>query len=81
MAARRLQIRENGVWAFWGSLRRAKLRSFRWADDSNMRLIQTKSKLAFLGKGALPVPPEHRERVDRMLRERCDEPEEASDEQ
>lgn len=69
MASGRLQVRESGIWAYWGLLRWAKIGSYRWADDST---LVVRSKVAFsLMQGALPVPTEHRQSVDGFLNKHC----------
>jgi hypothetical protein len=65
MTTGRLQVRENGIWAYWGLLRWGKIGSYRWADDSTL-VLRSKGMLSLM-QGALPVPPEHRQGVDDLL--------------
>lgn len=69
MANGRLQVRENGIWQYWGLLRWEKIASYQWADDSTL-LVRAKGLLS-LGQGAVPVPPEHKQSIDDFLRKRC----------
>ena len=65
----RLQLRENGIWRYSSLLRWAKIGSYHWTDDSTL-VVRQKGPLA-LFKGALPVPPEHRQAIEGFLAERC----------
>lgn len=68
MSFGRLQIVENGIWQYWSLLKWQKLESYEWQGDATPTLmLQTKTKLAFLGRGALPVPAEHKEDVSELL--------------
>jgi hypothetical protein len=64
----RLQVTERGIWQYWGLLPWSKIGSYRWADDSTL-LITPKRR--FLLRGALPVPPEHKQAVDDFLAQFC----------
>jgi hypothetical protein len=70
MASGRLQIRREGLWQYWGLLRWDKIESCRWSGDSTL-IVQAKALLPFLGRGALPVPPEDKQAVDELLRKHC----------
>lgn len=72
LAYGRLQIRENGLWQYWGLLRWGKIASYRWEGETDATLmVQAKStKPALLGRGALPVSVDQKEVVDRLMRER-----------
>ena len=72
MGTGRLQVRENGIWQYWGLLRWEKIASYRWADDSTL-LVRAKGFLS-LCQGAVPVPPEHKQGIDDFLRKRCSTP-------
>ena len=63
-----LQVTDRGIWQYWGLLRWSRVGSYRWADDSTL-LITPKRR--FLLRGALPVPPEHRQAVDAFLAQFC----------
>lgn len=68
MSFGRLQIVENGIWQYWSLLKWQQLESYEWQGDANATLkLQTKTKLLFLGRGALPVPAEHKESVSELL--------------
>ena len=72
MAFGRLQIRENGIWEFWSLLTWQKIESYEWKGESDSTLmLQAKTKLAFLGRGALPVPIEHKEAVAELMTKYC----------
>ncbi len=63
-ATGRLQVRENGLWFYFGLLRWRKIEHYRWAPDSTLMLTAT---LVFSLRSAVPVPPEHREHFDALL--------------
>lgn len=65
MATGRLQVRENGIWAYWGLLPWGKVGSYQWANDGTL-LVRRKGPLALM-QGALPVPPEHKQAVEELL--------------
>jgi hypothetical protein len=69
MAGGRLQVRENGIWQYWGLLRWPKIESYRWANDCTW-LVRTKG-FSFLWRGALPVPPEYKDAFDQLLQKHC----------
>ena len=77
IATGRLQVRENGIWAYWGLLRWKKIASYRWADDGTL-MMKTRGGLSFLRRGALPVPSEHTQAFDDLLAKHC--PAKATDE-
>lgn len=64
-AGGRLQVRENGVWQYWGLLRWGKIESYHWADDGTW-LVKVRG-FSFLRRGALPVPPEYKGAFDQLL--------------
>jgi hypothetical protein len=66
MAGGRLQARENGVWQYWGLLPWSKIESYHWANDCTL-LVKARGPLSFLGRGALPVPPEYKDAFDQLL--------------
>ena len=64
----RLQIVENGIWQYWSLLEWKKLESYEWRGDATPTLmLQTKTKLPFPGRGALPVLAVHKEAVSELL--------------
>ncbi|MCY2990437.1 MAG: hypothetical protein NTY19_21550 [Planctomycetota bacterium] len=69
MATGRLQVRENGLWQYYGLLRWNKIASYRWAEDATL-LVRSKGSSAWF-HGALPVPPEHRQAVEELLSKHC----------
>jgi len=70
MATGRLQVREDGIWAYWSLLRWNKVRFYAWADDQTLT-IEAKSVLPFLGRGGLLVPRECQQGVDDLLQRYC----------
>ncbi len=70
MATGRLQIREGGIWQYWGLLRWDKIESLQWSGDFTL-LVKAKSRLPFLGRGALPVPPEDKQAITELLQKHC----------
>jgi hypothetical protein len=70
MATERLQIREGGLWMYWGLLRWEKIEFLQWRGDSTL-LLKAKSRLPFLGRGALPVPPEQKQAINELLQKHC----------
>lgn len=65
MAGGRLQVRENGVWQYWGLLRWSKIESYQWVSDGTW-LVRAKG-FSILRRGALPVPPEYKDAFDQLL--------------
>lgn len=70
MATGRLQMRETGIWQYWSLLRWSRIDTYSWANDCTL-LLKTKGALSSLGRGALPVPPEHKEAIEKLLQEHC----------
>jgi hypothetical protein len=74
IATGRLQVRENGIWAYWGLLRWGKIGSYHWANDATL-WVRRKGPLALFLPGAsrvaLPVPPEHKQAVEEFLAKHC----------
>ena len=69
MAFGRLQILENGIWIYVDLLKWDRIGSYDWLGEEKRTLMfRTKTKMPFLGRGALPVPLEHRDAVDELLR-------------
>ncbi len=66
LALGRLQVREHGLWAYWGLTRWAKFPDHEWTADGT--LVARRKRWSLLS-GALPVPPEHREALEALLRE------------
>jgi hypothetical protein len=70
MASGRLQIREGGIWQYWALLRWDKIESCRWSGDSTL-MLKAKTRLPFLGRGALPVRSEQKQAVNELLQKHC----------
>lgn len=64
----RLQVRENGIVAYWSLLRWKKIASYQWAEDCTL-LITKKRRLSL--RVALSVPPEQKDAVDELLSRFC----------
>jgi hypothetical protein len=46
-----------------------KIQSYQWEGETDSTLmLQAKTKLPFLGRGALPVPIEHKDAVDELIK-------------
>ena len=60
----RLQVRKNGIFQYWSLLPWRRIASYHWADDGTL-LITKKRRLSF--RVALPVPPEQKQAVDKLL--------------
>jgi hypothetical protein len=69
MAGGRLQVREGGIWCYWGLLRWDKIRTYRWASDATL-LVRTKGLFSFF-QGAVPVAPEQKQTVEELLAKHC----------
>ena len=63
----RLQVREAGLWGYWGLLPWRKIGSYSWTNDATL-LVQTSGRLSFL-RGGFAVPPEHRANLEAYLLE------------
>ena len=71
MGLGRLQIRENGLWQYGNLLKWDRIKSYEWKGKSDCTLmLQAETWFPFMGRGALPVPIEYKEEIDRMLQER-----------
>lgn len=69
MAFGRLQIREHGIWQYWGLLKWRKIENYYWEGDTDLTLMmQTKTKFPIFGRGALPVPIENRIAIDELIK-------------
>ena len=68
MSFGRLQIREAGIWEYWGLLPWEKIASYTWTKDDNV-IIQTTGWFSFR-RGGFAVPPEHKATFERYLLER-----------
>jgi hypothetical protein len=73
MAFSRLQICEHGIWQYVGLLNWDRIESHEWQGEENRTLVLTKNrKLAFFAEYPVamkqPVPLEHRDAVDDLLR-------------
>lgn len=70
LALGRLQIREGGVWQYWDLLPWSRIDEYEWSDDGTL-LVKCKPKFGLAGYGALPVPPERKDEVDRLIQEKA----------
>jgi hypothetical protein len=70
VASGRLQIREGGLWQYCGLLRWDKIESCQWGGDSTL-LLKAKTRFPFLGRGALPFPPEDKQAINELLQKHC----------
>jgi hypothetical protein len=70
LATGRLQVKEGGLWQYWGLLPWHKVESFSWSPDSTLQ-VTVKGPFALLRHGALPVPPEFRQDVEKAIEEHC----------
>jgi hypothetical protein len=70
LAASRLQVKERGLWLYTGLLPWHKVESFSWTPDSTLQ-VTVSGTFARLRHGALPVPPEFRQDVEKALKQRC----------
>lgn len=69
MAFGRLQIRENGVWQYVALLKWDRIESYDWHGEQKRTLmLKRKTRIPFSGPSDLPVPIEHRDAVDELLR-------------
>ena len=76
LAFGRLQIRENGIWKYCELLKWHQLQSYHWegANDCSLRLqVRT---LAFLERGAVPLPAlpvslEQKASIEEFLQKHC----------
>jgi hypothetical protein len=72
LASGRLQIRESGIWLYWGLARWGKIEFCRVTEESTI-VIKMKRHLPFLVRGSAPptLPAGQRESVIRLLQEHC----------
>ncbi len=69
LALGHLQIREQGIWQYWGLLKWKDLKSIQWQEGDRCTLaIQSNKRFQLLRKGILAVPPEHKHEVDQLIR-------------
>jgi hypothetical protein len=73
LALPRFQIREGGIWVYWGLMRWDKMESCRWGDDSTLR-VKMKTTHPFLqgdGRVTLTISPKWKQAVDDLLQKHC----------
>jgi hypothetical protein len=64
-----LQIRECGIWQYWGLLKWKHLKSYEWQGEYSCTLaIQSSNRYNPLRKGVVAVPPEQKHEVDQLIR-------------
>ena len=66
MASGRLQIRERGLWQYWGLLRWDKIEWCRWGGDATL-VLKAKNRIPFLGRGVCRCRP----RTSKPLMNNC----------
>ena len=72
LALGRLQIRLKGIWSYWGLLKWDKIQYYRWEGQTGCTLIlQPKTRLPLLSRGALPVPMKYKDSVAELLKQHC----------
>lgn len=64
----RLQVREHGIWNYWGLVRWSKIASYCWTEDSTL-LVSRRGRFSL--RVAMPFPPEQRQDVDQLLSRFC----------
>ncbi len=65
----RLQFRENGIFRYQDLLSWSRIEQYEWTDDSTL-WITSRGMLGIVDFGALPVPPELKNAIDRLLQEK-----------
>jgi len=74
MAVGRLQLRQDGISLYWGLLKWDKIQYYRWDGQTGCTLIlQPKTRLPLLSRGAVCVPIEYKDSVDQLLKKYCAE--------
>ncbi len=64
----RLLICSQGIWHYFGFMRWAEIESWSWTGTFDATLLlQKRTRFAFLGRGALPIPLELKEEVELLL--------------
>jgi hypothetical protein len=66
----RLEFRMNGIWVYWSLLPYDRIGS--WRFKNNTLLIESRKPfLGYRGKGAIPIAPEQREKIEAILDQQC----------
>lgn len=69
MSTGRLQIREHGIWQYWGLLKWRKIDNYYWEGETDFTLmLKAKTKFPFPARGALPVAAEHKDAIDELIK-------------
>jgi hypothetical protein len=64
----RLQVGENGIWAYWELVRWEQIRAYRWTVDATLWIeIEARRDLFGPRRSEVRVPPEFRERIEASL--------------
>ena len=73
LAFGRLQIRQNGIWAYASLIAWDKVKRYYWEGETDCTLLVETKKLIPIPilRSALPVPTEHKDSVDRLLAKHC----------
>jgi len=65
----RLLFCKHGIWQYWSLLRWDSIESYRWVGETDATLmLQAKSWLPLLGRGALPVSIDQKPQINELLR-------------
>lgn len=70
MASGRLQLRETGLWAYWGLVPWTQIEHFYWESD-RMLVLHVRSRVSRLHQGRIPVPADDRPVIDQLIRQCC----------
>lgn len=65
LAFGRLQIRESGIWSYWGLTQWRDIEAYRWKDKST--LVLEHEGWFSLPKSGFVVPPQHRKIFEEYL--------------
>lgn len=70
MSYGRLQLRQNGIWQYWGLLRWENVGSYHWEGESQPTLVVTRKRRIWIPlQGAMFVAPHLKQQFDNILRE------------
>lgn len=68
-ACGRLQVRENGIWNCGTLIAWNRIESYRWKYDQATLLLRLQSRFRLFDRAEIPIPPEHKGRVNALLTE------------
>lgn len=70
MSYGRLQLRQNGIWQYWGLLRWKDVGSYHWEGQPLPTLVVIARRRFWISsQGAMSVPPHLKQQFDNILRE------------